>query len=80
MNVVGEIGNLLATNLLHDLQQLSLEDRNCVVSTFVTKRSDSVHEGASQERELSSTSQSPSDVRAGANAAVQHDFDLVLAL
>ena len=47
--VIWEVCNLFASNLLHDLEKLALEHSEGMVATVFTERSDAIHRSAAEE-------------------------------
>src|SRR5688572_6011114 len=70
--VLREIRDSLAGDLFHDLLELALEHGNGMRATVGAECADAVHEGAAEEGELGAARKGAGDVRAGANAAVDH--------
>ena len=75
--MIGEIGDPLACQLLHNLLELTLEHGDRVIATFTAESADTIHEGASKKGEAGSAGQRACDIRASSQAAVDHDSEFI---
>jgi len=70
----------LASELLHHLLELFLEDFNDLIASRSAHGTNPIHRRAAQEGEFSPTGHGDGDVGTGAYAAIHHDFGAAFEL
>ena len=70
-----KIGSLFAAKLLQHLLELSFQHRDRMISSFCPQGTYTIHKRPSQEGKLGTTGQGIRNIRAGADAAIHHDFN-----